>query len=294
MSLDWNDLKVVLAIGRAGSLTKAAELLGIDQSTVGRRLTAAEAALGVLLFIRSKTGFVPTEAGEEAIARAVEMEVRALQLVENLAAPAREHGGMVRLVGNAWVLARLGAAAMPGLLAAHPNLQIHAVAVPRPTALLRGDATVSLWFESTPYEGEFAVKLGDVPYAVYARSEMDPETLDWITFTDDEHTQNVPKAWLGRLRMDGRTLRLTSTDFGVLAASLAAGLGKGLLPICLAAENPALVRLGTGEPDLSRTLYVHVHPDTVQTPRVQATMAWLRQCFPATFGATLEADHGSR
>lgn len=67
--MDWDNLKVALAFSRTGSLTQASQVLGIDQSTAGRRLGALEADLGAILFVRSKTGFSLTDAGEAAVAR---------------------------------------------------------------------------------------------------------------------------------------------------------------------------------------------------------------------------------
>src|SRR5690606_40414607 len=107
MAANWDDLKVLLAISRVGSLTLAAEVLGIDQSTCGRRLTALEAALGAILFLRSKTGLTLTEAGETAVARAVEIEARMERLTESLTSdtdgPAAWSGwSATRGLWNAW------------------------------------------------------------------------------------------------------------------------------------------------------------------------------------------------
>ena len=62
--MDWNDLKLVLAIHRAGNLKGAAQVMKIDQSTAGRRLAALEANLGAILFVRARSGFSLTDAGE--------------------------------------------------------------------------------------------------------------------------------------------------------------------------------------------------------------------------------------
>ena len=62
--MDWNNLKVALTISRTGSLTRAAQVLGIDTSTAGRRLSTLEADPGVPLFVRTKAGFALTDAGE--------------------------------------------------------------------------------------------------------------------------------------------------------------------------------------------------------------------------------------
>ena len=67
--MNWDDLRFVLALSRAGSLARAAKLLKVDHTTVGRRIEAAEEALGVSLFTRTSTGYVPTADAERLLAQ---------------------------------------------------------------------------------------------------------------------------------------------------------------------------------------------------------------------------------
>jgi DNA-binding transcriptional LysR family regulator len=283
MSLNWDDLKVLLAISRSGSLTGAAALLGIDQSTAGRRISALEADVGAILFVRSKTGFAPTPAGEVVIARALEMESRALRLSEEVANADQGPTGLVRIIGNPWTLVRLVERAVPDLLARHPRLDIRTIGTYLARSLGRGEAAIALWFELSPREAEFAVKLGDVPYAIYGPAGVDPAPLPWVSFWDDEAPRRAPIRWIERERKAGQPLRLTATDSTVLRAGIRAGLGKGLLPMCLAEGDTRLARVNEGPPDLVRALHLHVHPDTIQAARIQVTMAWLRESFADVF-----------
>lgn len=283
MALNWDDLKVLLAISRAGSLTGAAQLLCMDQSTAGRRLAALEADLGAILFVRSKTGLAPTEAGHAAIARAHEIEQRALRMGDEVANADRGPSGLVRLYGNAWFMTRIVEKALPLLVARHPELQVRTIGGPFSRSLGRGDPALGLWFEVAPHQAEFAVRLGEVPYAIYARRDIDPATLGWVSFWDDEAPRRAPIRWIERERPAEDRLVLTATDSSVLQAGIRAGIGKGLLPMCLAEDDPMLARVGTGKPELVRALHLHAHPDTIQTARIQATMAWLRDSFRHVF-----------
>jgi DNA-binding transcriptional LysR family regulator len=281
--LDWNDLKVLLAVARAGSLNAAAQGLGIDQATVSRRLAALEAALGAILFVRGRSGLSPTGAGEAAIARAVEIEARAMRLYEEAANTNQEVAGLVRIIGNAWTMTRLVACAMPALLERHPRLDIRTIGGPLPRSLASGEAALALWFEVPANDAAFAIKLGEVPYAIYAAPGVDPETLGWVSFWDDLAPRRAPSRWIEKTRKAGETLRLTATDSSVLQAGIRGGIGKGLLPMCLAEGDPGLVRLTEGPPDLVRMLHIHAHPDTIGTARIQAVIAWLHETFGATF-----------
>jgi len=280
--MDWDNLKVALAISRLGSLTQAAHALGIDQSTAGRRLSALEGDLGVILFVRSKTGFALTDAGEAAINQAVEVERRIDRLKDAVAPPEDGPVGVVRLVGNAWTLDRLAGTAMAPFLAALPRLDLRMMSL-RTLARPRGEATLSLWFEVEPREGEFAIKLGEVPYAVYCAQGSDPEALGWISFYDEDATR--PGIARAHKKLHGRAapVRLSATDAGIMLSAVRAGAGKALLPMCLAEDDPLLVRLKPSGPDFVRTLHLHAHPDTVESHRVQATIRWLRETFKAVF-----------
>jgi DNA-binding transcriptional LysR family regulator len=288
MAANWDDLKVLLAIARAGTLTGGATMLGIDQSTAGRRLAALEGDLGAILFIRSKTGFTPTAAGQAAIARAMEIEARTLRLGDEVAGADTCAAGIVRLIGNPWTLVRLAEAALPTLLRQHPKLEIRTIGGYQPRSLARGEAALGLWFEVQPNQTEFAVKLGEVPYAIYKPRGADAAKLGWMSFWDDDAPRRAPIRWIEKTRGAEEAMRLTATDSSVLLAGIRAGIGKGLLPMCLAEGDPRLERVTQGPPDLTRMLHLHAHPDTIQTARVQATMAWLRETFAACFTPAAE------
>ncbi|MEO1091690.1 MAG: LysR family transcriptional regulator [Pseudomonadota bacterium] len=288
MTVNWDDLKVVLAIAREGSLTSAAHVLGVDQSTAGRRLSALEAELGAVLFARSKTGFTPTEAGDRAIARAMEIEARAERMTEEVTAVDAGPGGLVRIIGNPWTMVRIAEVVLPELLAEHPQLDVRTIGGPLPRSLARADTAIAIWFEVPPRDTEFGVTLGDVPYAVYGPRDTDPESLGWLSFWDDEAPRRALSRWISQTRPTGESLRLTATDSSVLLAGIRAGIGKGLLPMCLAERDEGVVRLSSGEPDLVRALHLHAHPDTVQSARVQVTIRALRDSFEHAFGAPPE------
>jgi len=280
--MDWDNLKVALAISRLGSLTQAAQALGIDQSTAGRRLTALEGDLGTILFVRSKTGFALTDAGEAAINQAIVVERRIDRLRDAVTPSETGPVGTVRLLGNHWTLDRLARTTMGPFLASNPRLDLRVVTL-TPRGRIRGDASLSIWFEVEPRESEFAIKLGDVPYAVYCAQDADAESLGWISFYDEDANRPIVTRAHKRLRARGEPVRMTATDAGIMLSAVRRGVGKALLPMCLAEEHEDLVRVKEGEPDLIRALHLHAHPDTVEAARIQATIRWLRETFPAVF-----------
>jgi DNA-binding transcriptional LysR family regulator len=142
--MNWDDLRYILAIARAGTLAAAARQLGVNQTTVTRRLAAAEAAMGARLFERVEARLYPTKAGETAIARAaqVEAEVRALEsgITHDDAAPA----GLVRLTAVPILVNRFIIPALPRFHATYPRIELELIAEARNVSLSRREADIAL------------------------------------------------------------------------------------------------------------------------------------------------------
>ena len=102
-------------LARGGNLTRAAQLLGMDQTTAGRRLTILEEQLASVLFVRSKSGFVLTEQGQIVIEHAKDVENDVDRLLEEVAASRKGIAGIVRLMANNWMRERLAETELPAL-----------------------------------------------------------------------------------------------------------------------------------------------------------------------------------
>lgn len=284
--MDWNNLKVALAISRAGSLTRAAKKLGVDTSTAGRRLSSLEAELGIMLFVRTKTGFVLTDAGRVAIGRVAEVQNKIELLVDAVTESEQSPAGTVRLAGDTWIVSRLAEVTVPAFLNAYPQIELQTVACPA-ARLVQGDVSLSLWFDEEPQEGAFRISLGSVPYAFYCARNSVGRDSGWVSLSDGKTASLLVERAKRRLKRREGPTRFSSTDAGVLLNAVRAGVGKGLLPMCLAESDEGLVRINADEPAIERVLYIHVCHDTVETQRVQAAIKWLRECFASVFQPTL-------
>lgn len=280
--MNWDDLKVVLAIHRAGSLTRAARLLYMDQSTAGRRLNAIERDLGTILFSRTKTGLVATDAGKIAIELGLEIELRAERIADRLPDPHGGPSGSVRLISNPWILTQIATYGLADLRANYAEIELIMIAGTRQRGIGIGETDLALWFEIAPGDGEFAVPLGDVCYGLYAPAGVDPAGLDWMTIWNVKD-RIAPMRWLSKNLPLDHKMALKANDPPALQGAIAAGLGKALIPACLGSKDPRLARVHGDLPDVVRTLHLHAHPDLVQSPRVQAAMTWLRAVVPKVF-----------
>ncbi len=274
---------MALVVARGGSLARAAEALAVDPATISRRITALESALGVILFVRSKLGVTPTDAGLAVIARAAEIEQRAMRIEDDIAATATSRGA-VRVAGGPWATARIARAAAPILRRTHPQLELRLVVGRPPIDLPGGEPAIAVWFEVPTRFGEFAIGLGDVPYAFYAAVDAPGDALPRVAHRNEDGPACELDRGLQSFIAPGERFALTATDSLILREAAAGGMGSALLPMCLGDEDARLRRVGGPVPALVRRLHVHTHPDTVQLARVQATIECLRANFDAIFG----------
>jgi DNA-binding transcriptional LysR family regulator len=276
--MEWSDLRHVLTVARAGTMAAAARRLGVNQTTVARRLKAAEQGLGARLFERRDGVLYPTAAGEAAIARAARVE----QEVEVLESGVRRGGsvatGLVRLTTVPILANRLLIPALPKLLAVHPGLRLELVAEPRNLSLTRREADMALRL-ARPESGTARVRrIGQLDYAIYAPRRRGGETLPWITY--EEGLRHLPQArWVAAA--GGGEGPLLVNDAEAMLQALHAGLGKAVLPCFVGESDARLRRLSGPKVALSRPLWLLVHRELRAQPRIAAVITWLERLMPS-------------
>jgi DNA-binding transcriptional LysR family regulator len=280
--MDWDDLRFVLAIGRAGTLSAAARVLNVNHTTVGRRLAALEQEFGAALFTRTRLALVPTEAGEAVIAHAERMETEALLLSDRVEGFAASPHGAVRILAMPWMIQSVLIPGLPDFLARYPAIQIEAVADVLGRSLSMREADLALRFQMPLQRGEVEIDIAHVRYALYAPagSKGRTATLPWIDFGID-FAHLAPALWMEQAMPANQRVALKTNDAGLVLAAIATGVGKGLVPVVLGDPDPALVRLSTPDQELVRTLRVLVHQDIRPMARIGAVIDWLRDAIPA-------------
>lgn len=284
MDFDWNNLKVILAVSRTGSLTAAASHLRLDQTTAGRRLTAIEQDIGARLFRRAKSGFVITEAGSEVVATAKAVEARLETMSKRLVPDEEADEGIVRILGNGWMLSELAGHALPRLLDRHPGLEIR-FANRLPPAPIYGEPTIALWFDATPREPDQARPVAQVPFAAYCAKDAPGDPKDWVIFQDDTAKgPSFARVVQRKIGNDAR-IRMTGTDAAQLAAAARAGIGQAILPVCIGDKDSALVRSTALETPLTRVLHLHTSREFEGRARQNTVLAWLGETLCETLAA---------
>jgi DNA-binding transcriptional LysR family regulator len=278
--IDWSDLRFVLAVARTGSALRAAHALGVNQTTVMRRMAQLEEAVGSALFERKQSGYYPTQLGERiaAVAARIENEVNALESA--IGAEQRTVSGSVRLTTSEALASHLIAPLLSAFRKEHPGVLIELLADDRRLDLARGDADVALRTGSRPNgAGIVARRLPDVAWSVYcSRSYADEygapasvATLDGhpIIGVDGALASRPAPLFLVRAAPNS-TISARSNSLANLVSALKVGLGIAILPCLIGDAEADLVRCLPPIGELDSEMWMIVREDVKSAPHVRA------------------------
>ncbi|MDP6343300.1 MAG: LysR family transcriptional regulator [Alphaproteobacteria bacterium] len=278
--MNWDDLRVFLAIARDGSLSAAARHLKVSQPTVGRRLAALEDSLSARLFDRQPDGFVLTAAGSELLPMAEAME-QAADAVDRKQAGFADHlRGTVRL-SIYEIMAQFLTAHMWALRERLPDIEVELSVAHIGANLSKREADLLIRECLPESPGLIARKLGRFAYAVYGANDLvgrQPmahgdgryQACPWVGF-DEDHTYFAGAKWLLE-RRQGRPTEIRVNNGMVLHDLVRKGAGLGILPCFAGDADRALVRLTPPLADVQSSHHLIVHRDLRRVPAVRAVM----------------------
>ncbi|MEM5495002.1 LysR family transcriptional regulator [Hoeflea sp. AS16] len=275
--MNWDDIRVFLAVARSGQILAAARRLGINHATAARRITSLETALGAQLVVRRTNGCGLTGEGEAFLAHAERMEAEMLAAQANLGRTDSAISGTVRIgapdgFGVSFLAPRLGA-----LIARHPDLRLQLVPVPRSFSLPQREADIAITVER-PAEGRLvARKLVDYSLSLYAsRTYLDahgtPQTTDdlkqhrLISYVEDlifspslQFTREILRNWTAQFEISSATGQ---------TEAVRSGAGIAVLHDYIAAHDPALIRV-LPEHRIGRSYFMVYHESARDLARVR-------------------------
>lgn len=296
-SFRWDDLQVFLAAWRTRRMAEAAKLLGVDASTISRRLAVLEDDLHVPLFDRTPEGLVPTDAAVSLLPAAQMAEDAALRAQTAIAGYEREPEGVVRLAVADGMATHLLAPVLHQFYARYPRVKIEIRGTPRIADLTRREADIAVR-HVRPQTGDLVAKqVTRSGYGVFASPDyaeshagLPAPKLDWITWTEElSHLQE------SRWHADhvGGIPRLRSGNLATMVAAARAGAGVVLLADGFMRLDPSLVRIPVDpEPDLDAEIWLVAHRALREVPRVQAVWEFLDATI--TWLAALEGPVDAR
>ncbi|OHV66763.1 hypothetical protein LCM4576_25935 [Mesorhizobium sp. LCM 4576] len=288
---DWNDLRHLIAVSRHGSTLAAAKALGVNQSTVHRRLPELENRIGLTLVKRYPSGYGLSELGEAVIDYVLAVEAAVDALERQLQALKHDLKGVIRLTCPEPTVSRIAAT---GLLdrfyERYPGLTVEFVTSDRYLDLGKGEADVAFRSGEPVDEQLVGRKICDSVWAIYASrtyvqehgrpmSIGDLANHAMIGFDGIMQNHRVAK-WLRVAVPSARIVNRNTSMLGTLSA-VKAGIGVAALPTTLGDAEEKLVQLLPPVEELTRSWYLLTHPDLRKTPRIAAFVDHVLDDIPA-------------
>jgi DNA-binding transcriptional LysR family regulator len=300
--VQWDDLRVFLAVAQAGSLRRAARALGLGQPTVIRHVRQLEQNLGARLFERTPDGHRLTRWGQDLLPMAQSMAEAATTIDRRRMAFGDDAGGVVRLAAGEWV-ARFLAPRLAALRGTQRDLTVELVEGHADPDLDRREADL-LVRHGLPARGHLVrIALGTIAAAIYgaaslveaqpaAKTEARWRACPWVAY-DAPHEYFRSMAFL-LAHLDDLRPRIRANRFSLQIEAIRAGAGLGILPCFVGDADPTLVRLTAPIAELGADYGLVVHPDLRAVARVRLLIDWVRTAFKDGRGALLGLGPGRR
>jgi DNA-binding transcriptional LysR family regulator len=281
--LDWDGVRVFLAVVRAKRVSAAAKRLAVEHTTVSRRLAALEEALGTPLFYRTAGGYLLTPVGQGVLANAEAMEKAAGALGTCAREATGTIGGRVRLALVPEFASHWLAPHLPAFRARYPAIELQILAGTRPLDLSRGEADVAV--RTHPRQtGLVAVRIASAPLGLYAsrafagnrRLRIDGPAsargLPFLIYTPQfAMLQSAP--WFRQAVTAGTVVLQTNSTHTLLAAARAS-VGVAVLPRFVARGDGDLVAVS--EDVAKQDVWLSTHPEYRRDPGIRATADFLK------------------
>jgi DNA-binding transcriptional LysR family regulator len=281
---EWDDARYFLAVHRSGSLSAAARQLGVNQSTVGRRLATLEEHLGAKVFVRTRDGYRIAPAGERLLPHAERMEDEAIAVEREVTGQETTLTGTVRITASDLFASRIITALLVELHARYPDIEIDLDTSSRVRSLTRREADIAVRVGGIAERGVAARKVGVFASAAYAskayvEAHGRPRGDDWsghdfVGFAQDYNF--AESRWLEARASKGRVVFRAYATLAQLNATLA-GIGIGMLPCYVGDAEADLVRLVPPSQFVRHTIYLIVHEDLRQAARIRACADFLAE-----------------
>jgi DNA-binding transcriptional LysR family regulator len=283
--VNWDDLQVFLAVARTGRISTAARRLGVEHTTVARRLSALEDDLGVPLFYRTTTGYVLTAHGQNVVAKAETMETAALAVAARAREDSGAIAGRVRVAivpefASHWLSPRL-----PAFRALHPQIDLQVLVGTRQRDLSRGEAELAIQSPRPRQSGLVSVRLARTTVGLYAAKSLVGSKPLWVEDVDSlrglpllvytQPFQILQQAkWFQPVLESGRVVLETNSSHTLLAAARA-GVGVAVLARFLARTDADLVAVSDDVAE--NDVWLITHPEFRRDPKVRATADFLKR-----------------
>jgi molybdate transport repressor ModE-like protein len=284
--MDWDNLRYFLELARSGTLAAAARRLGVEHTTVSRRIQALEKQMGAALFAREAGGHRLSEAGRQLLPAIEAMESAVLGVERAAPAPGGGPSGLVRVGATEGFGTLILAPHLARLTQRHPHLSIDLLAVPRMLHLSRREADIVISLERPKRGSVIVTKLAEYHLFLYGQREYlarrplaarreDLRHHAFVNYVDDLlFTKELQ--FLDQLHQPER-FALRSTSITAQYEAVRAGAGLAVLPAFLADRDPVLARVLPQEARFTRTFWMSMPAEAKHLARMQAVWGFLKE-----------------
>ena len=289
--MNWDDTRVFLAVCRESTLRGAARVLGVDQATVGRRITALEKSLSATLFLRTSEGYALTAVGEAALKAAEKMEHSALEMQRQIQGLDDRLTGIVRVSTTDSMAIDFLIPAIARLHAQHPDVRVQLDASTQILSLSKREADIAVRNTRPDNPDLIARRIARWPVGLFAsRDYAEAHGVPAPGSAFEGHDLVVYQPYLqGNKDITlvseplGRGRIVSSLSSGLLVRrAIAAGIGLGEIPVYMG-ERDGLVRLW---PERTRPVpydvWLVTHADLRHTARVRVVIDEIVAGFAGT------------
>lgn len=281
--LNWDDLRMLLAVARTRRLAAAARALRVDHTTVARRINALEEAMNVRLVDRTTRGTSLTETGERLVLHAERMEAEILAASALSPDADLQVSGVVRLSTPEAFGTYLVAPHIVRLHARHPSLRLDLSPESQQVSLTNREADIAIMLRPPAAGPLVARRLADYRLGLYAShsylkkhgpivsSQLGRHPVTW--YIDEQ----IALPDLRMLREISPEIQPVFRSTAVVAqhAAVAGGLGLGVLHLFVADQDPRLVRVLAEDIEIRRSYWLVMHQDQQRIPRIRAVADFL-------------------
>ena len=273
--MNWDNLRYVLSVAEAGSIAGAARDLGVNRTTVLRRINAFEESINVRLFERIDSEYTLTPEAEQLLNAARAMSSTINELERKIVGSELKLEGAVRVTTTDSMLLSVVGASLASFNALHPHIRLDLVITNSVLNLMRRDADVAIRPSLSPPELLIGRRVCDLVFGTYGSpAYLDKHPCEaiaahrWLA-VDDSMAGSPPGRWV-KENVPDTAVTMRADSFVALQVAAEQGLGLAILPCCLADTSTCLRRLAGEREDIVTGLWVLTHEDLRGSARVRA------------------------
>ncbi|MDH5352937.1 MAG: LysR family transcriptional regulator [Gammaproteobacteria bacterium] len=284
--VNWDNLRYVFMVANKGSIAAAARVLGVNRTTVLRRINAFQDSLNCRIFVRSDSGYVLSPEAEKMIDAAREVENTLFDMQREIVGRELKLEGEVRATTTDSLVVSLLGPHLASFQKRHPYIVVNLLSGNGVLDLNRRDADVAIRPTKSPDPGLTGHRLCDLEFGVYAapdlinhQEKINIFDLNWVGLDDSFAGTQLLNWYRSEIKPESVTMRCDS--FVTLRMAAENGLGLALLPHFLGDSSDQLIRLDAPTADLTTGLWILTHPDLVRSARVHAFITHFTEALSA-------------